>query len=349
MILYNIVGDNMVKEIKIDFLHEALSLMGKILTNKDEDLNVYNNYINMASDKLLDTFSRYFDFKEKVLKEVEVINPNISPYFEDFIYREPFILNFYQYQKSHQYARISDAVQNFFIENLQEFTNQEIKSLDLETFISLINSLDLKDNEKLRVINFYIKGPEIYETIINAALKIEKIIKKYYYLVEGDINKLIDYLQTIDLETKINDVIKFKYFQNTDFSVCVSVMNFNSLFLQRYENSLNVYLGYLVFTLKDIKELKALEDKKVLNILKAISEPTRFKILRLLKNKEMYVQEIANEIELTSATLVHHLELLLNESLIEIVDNNLDKKRIFYKINNNTINEFTKLLGELLK
>lgn len=349
MILYNIVGDNMVKEIKIDFLHEALSLMGKILTSKDEDLNVYNNYVSMASDKLLDTFSRYFDFKEKVLKEVEVINPNISPYFEDFIYREPLIINFYHYQKMRHHDNLNDAVQYFFIDNLQEFTNQEIKELNLESFISLINSLDLKDNEKLRVINFYVKGPEIYEAVMNEALKIEKIIKKYYYLVEGDIKKLIDYLHTIDLEAKINEVIKFKYFHNTDFSVSVSVFNFNSLYMQRHEDSLNVNLGYLIFTLKDIKELNTFEDKKVLNILKAISEPTRFKILRLLKNKAMYVQEIANEIELTSATLVHHLEQLLNESLIEIVDNNLDKKRIFYKINNNTINEFTKLLGELLK
>ena len=341
----------MEQKFKVDFLYEALAIMHKMTLENDKDKDLYQNFCSYSNkdENLSGIFKRYFNFKEVIKKYVRPINDELKPYFGEFIYQTPFIINFYRFLQSQQSDNIKSVINEFFIDHLRELTNQTIDTLDLKNFLPLINSIDLKDHEKLMVINFYINGEEIYNSIINEAKIIEQVISKNYYLNKEDIDNFISYLQSIDLNAKLNEVLKFNMFKNDKYVITVSIFYYNQLFLNKENDYLYVYLGYLVYVLNDIKELNNYEDKRILSILKIISEPSRFKIIMLLKNREMYVREIAKEVGLTSATLVHHLEILLSENLIEIVENNNDKKRIFYKVNTSTINHFIKILGETLK
>lgn len=58
----------------------------------------------------------------------------------------------------------------------------------------------------------------------------------------------------------------------------------------------------------------------------------------------MFVQELAKELKLTTPTLIHHMELLLNANLIDVYMNKEDKKRVFYKLNNERLQELLDML-----
>ena len=349
--LYNYLGDKMIKKIQVDYLYEAFALIDKLMPGKDQDEELYNNYssFNIKNNSLGSLFTNYFTFKKAIIEQVGTINPEINPYFDVFIYQTPFIINFYRYKQTHFDDDLKKCINGFFIDTLQELTNQAIDALDLAKFITLINSLELKDNEKLMVIDFFMNGEAIYHLVMKEATRVEKIIKVNYHLIKNDIDNFHQQIDNINLIASLNELLQFDYFKSDDFLINISIFYYNQLLLNKEEDNLHIYLGYLIFILKDLKELNTLEDKRILSILKVISEPTRYKIIKLLKTKEMYVQEIANELGLTSATLVHHLEILLNERLIEFVENNYDKKKIFYKVNSNSINQFIKILGETLK
>ncbi len=64
--------------------------------------------------------------------------------------------------------------------------------------------------------------------------------------------------------------------------------------------------------------------------LKAIMDPTRRKILELLKENKKTAGDIANEFSLTQATISYHLSILKNADLI--IETKY-KKYIYYEIN----------------
>ena len=71
-------------------------------------------------------------------------------------------------------------------------------------------------------------------------------------------------------------------------------------------------------------------------ILKALADPTRIKILRLLKNRAMCTCEIMEALTLTEPNASHHLNLLERN---EIVKSQRMGKWIFYKLQRSTIRE----------
>jgi DNA-binding transcriptional ArsR family regulator len=68
----------------------------------------------------------------------------------------------------------------------------------------------------------------------------------------------------------------------------------------------------------------------MVQIFKVLSDPTRFKAFQLLMNQSMYVQELARAVEVTPATLIHHIDQLMNAGLIRLSARQEDQKRIYY-------------------
>lgn len=75
----------------------------------------------------------------------------------------------------------------------------------------------------------------------------------------------------------------------------------------------------------------------------ALSEPNRQKIIDILKKREMPVSEIAGELNITLATLSHHLDILKRADLIS---GRREGQQIFYSLNLSIIEELT---GDIIK
>lgn len=90
-----------------------------------------------------------------------------------------------------------------------------------------------------------------------------------------------------------------------------------------------LFLGLLFQPLNRLKQKAARLQDVVLGQLKAISDPTRFEILRLLAERTRYTKELAEHLNLTSSTLSHHMALLMGEDLVDI---RLKGRRSYYSL-----------------
>lgn len=111
-----------------------------------------------------------------------------------------------------------------------------------------------------------------------------------------------------------------------------SAVNYNGLHLrisidQRLRRDLA--LGILFQPLVSLQQQAARQQDIFLEQLKAISDPTRFEILYLLSDRSYYTKELADQLNLTSSTLSHHMSLLMREDL---VDYTLKGRRSYYSV-----------------
>lgn len=81
-------------------------------------------------------------------------------------------------------------------------------------------------------------------------------------------------------------------------------------------------------------------------ICKAISHPTRLKILHLLRDKELSVSELSNKLDLDQSNVSQHLRILRSTNLVESRKEGLN---VYYKIYNKKISEACDLIRNVLK
>lgn len=76
--------------------------------------------------------------------------------------------------------------------------------------------------------------------------------------------------------------------------------------------------------------------KEFLDIAKILADETKFEILKFCLNTKRYGTEIANHLNVTGATISHHMNLLSNAKLVTIT---LHKNRVYYQTNPNALNQ----------
>ena len=77
----------------------------------------------------------------------------------------------------------------------------------------------------------------------------------------------------------------------------------------------------------------------------ALSEPNRQKIISLLKKREMSVSEIAGNLDITMATLSHHLDILKRADL---VSGRREGRQILYSLNLSVLEDISEKMIKFL-
>lgn len=72
-----------------------------------------------------------------------------------------------------------------------------------------------------------------------------------------------------------------------------------------------------------------MEYQKLSNLFKHFADPTRLRILSLLENGELSVEELVEKLQMTQSAVSHQLATLRQT---EIVKNRREGKRIFYSL-----------------
>ncbi|OQY91928.1 MAG: transcriptional regulator [Sphingobacteriales bacterium UTBCD1] len=76
-------------------------------------------------------------------------------------------------------------------------------------------------------------------------------------------------------------------------------------------------------------------------VFKALNDPTRRKILELLKEKDMTAGEIAERFQISWPSISHHLDLLKQANLVMTEK---EGQYIFYSLNTTVVDEIMKWL-----
>lgn len=80
------------------------------------------------------------------------------------------------------------------------------------------------------------------------------------------------------------------------------------------------------------------------DVWKALSDPTRRKILALLKDKDMNAGEIANEFNMTKPSISNHLNILKQADL---VDAEKQGQNVIYSLKTSVLEEILNVLSNL--
>ena len=83
-----------------------------------------------------------------------------------------------------------------------------------------------------------------------------------------------------------------------------------------------------------------------LEILKALSEPTRLKIIDMLSCGEMCACHILDGLSITQSTLSHHMKVLMECGL---VSGRKDATWMYYTIRTERVEQFQRFIGELTR
>lgn len=78
----------------------------------------------------------------------------------------------------------------------------------------------------------------------------------------------------------------------------------------------------------------------------ALADPNRQKIIKCLKKSELPVSEIAKNLNITLATLSHHLDILRRAGL---VSSRREGRQIFYELNLSVTEEVVEALAKMFK
>ena len=96
------------------------------------------------------------------------------------------------------------------------------------------------------------------------------------------------------------------------------------------------YVGVLFEPLKEITQTSTLEDK-LCRTLRTIGDLRKFEILKLLAESPKYGQQLAALLDLSTATISHHMSLLMESGFVEI---KRDANRIYYALNKKRLRDF---------
>jgi ArsR family transcriptional regulator len=96
----------------------------------------------------------------------------------------------------------------------------------------------------------------------------------------------------------------------------------------------------------EYNHMKAVSILSLINILKALSDETRMRILNILKDGDLCVCEIEVILDINQSNASRHLNKLTNA---KILDYYKVAKYVYYKINDNTLNEYEFIKGIIEK
>ena len=198
-----------------------------------------------------------------------------------------------------------------------------------------VSNLEFKEEEKWRLYMF-LREPEKYrEEFVNFLKEYKPEFDKIYEKLTKEREKF-----TLDIKDSVNKngeefLAKYSYFisfKGVERVIIVPMMyNCYSISFGFYDDD-TVYLGIGYRFDKDIIPLKYNENNEegILSIIKNLSDGSRYRILKILSREEGYGMDLARKLNLTTATISHHMSNLHLSNMVTIEK---QENKVFYKLN----------------
>ena len=334
---------------EIDFKRETINFFYKIYSDEDIDTKYKDEYIKSGApiDDIKHLFINYYELKDKFAKEA-LIPKDLIPFFKIGINNISFLSKLYfKYINTSKLPYIT-FLNRFFEIDLQ-LKDDYSNNLEFKDILAIVNSLDIEDQDKLSLINFYTGGEELFNKILECIYEASKIVEKYYYIVKPEVEELLDELHnTNTLEDTLRAYIEDLNF-NSELEISISIADYSYISHSVIENKNRyIYLGYLALKLSNIIRNYENDEESALSKLKSLSDPTRYKILKILSKKQAYGSEIAGILGLSAATINHHLNILVNNKLLKIYFEDDDNKKVYYDVNKQVLSHVLNTIGSNL-
>ena len=285
------------------------------------------------------------------LKRAGLIKKELEDIMSNFELTNPYLYHFFKNTKTNLASCLLNSFNNIFemetpdfknslLKKLAAFKTLKIKSVELGNRLNIVPGeenylldellkLKIDDHDLLMLIKA-LNNPEPYLDMIFkdiACLKepLEKIYQKL-----GSQNYL-DYFNAERLKAILNDLnIGYSGEVCVFFSLC-HFSDMNIILRDDYEDMpLSICVG-LALDLGSINNYHFLDDDlntRLENFIKVINDPSKLKIIELLKEEDMYGAELAQKLNLKTSTISYHIDALMNSGIIKA---RREDKRIYYE------------------
>ncbi|MGK9267388.1 metalloregulator ArsR/SmtB family transcription factor [Bacillus inaquosorum] len=299
-----------------------------------------NFFIEYCNEMNLNLEKEYYQLLEE-LKKINNLNEEyLNFYFGSFCeYKD--VVNANVFCLATSFFKVSDIYDKNFsevIDFLLNYSDKEVQTniiqsllylngqsdrTDIDGYLdnidktfSLLNELKIK-NEFKWIIFKVLKSPKKYiELFCEKLLSINDRLNHALTILIPFRDIWIDQLKNINDEFPkfIIETIKGKEYLNCSYiNIYPTLIPYTATISKKLDE---IYLG-LGYKVDQLFKNEKIDVDQVVNLLKLISDKSKFKILILLKNKKLYANEIAEELNLTNATISHHMRVLTIQGLVQ--------------------------------
>lgn len=284
--------------------------------------------------------------EKKILMIQKNMKHNVKPYFETILNKTTLahilLISFYDYQ-SNQLKDAKETIQkNFHEYSLNEFPEFMIEMYGMVfeendkrvALTETLKNIEMKDQERFMILSAFMNYDAIVEEIFNFFETIVELV------CNEDLTSFIQYWKEKDTVQKISqlwekaglDLVK----ENNLF--IVPTTSDPLLFsLRAKDENQTVLLIIGINTTLDFLDEKVLHIVETDRILKLLSDPSKYAILKLIKDQSYYGAEIAKIMNLKTSTISYHLNACIEAKLVHVrkVEN-----KIYFELNHQTIQSF---------
>lgn len=245
---------------------------------------------------------------------------------------------------------VDRLIENYIQEKINsiEAADKKIEINSLSSLVSLLEPIDMPDKEKMFYISLYLNRYEFIREMLEFSKEAEPILKENFYLIQDEYNKSVtEFNKYESIESLIEKMITLRLNIEAERKVVYTIFPFSSINIRHHNGEMFITIGIYMHYFKKWMDEKGFQGAELVSSLKALADPTRLSILNKISIRPMYIQELAEELNLTSATISHHINILLRAQLVNIIVESDSAKKIYYEINRDKLIEIARTIEHL--
>lgn len=332
--------DDLLKKIELDC--EEYSIFYRTMLENTTSILEKN-----ASIKNLLLIGKEIYLEGLFLDMVSYINPtSFRDLDKDQFLKALYMALLYKNQKIQMSGDIDDENLHGYLEKIKT------DKYDAGFYNEAVLDTNLTNEDKLSLIEFFNNYDQGFESYRKLALDVEKIYKKEFTLIEDFYQKTLDEIDLAKFNKNIKALInleEWSYRKEEDLHFYLSPIGYGSMsFILTHDldNEIKVFTGLIFEKSKDIIEEKKDFRSLTINQMKALGEDNRYKIIELLANKSMYLKELSDATKLTSATVSHHMDMLMTNQLVYVSN---EGRKVYYHLNKESFKRLAVSIGGLVE
>lgn len=324
---------------------------GKTKTEMEAMFQPYLNYRKAVLPEILEIFSHYDELKRYLITEDEkkydlLMVVTMATLEKDQLGKlDAKIILDQSYQK--QCLAIVLAVLLEVEVDLDD--SAKLKEYQNPAYIiRRMESLEISDEIKLKYMDLLLNMDSFIQVYYKMMEEMIPCLQKYFYLIEEGFKQRIEEINSPKFVECMQDGssgITFEFKEEDTYKVGINIFQYNSLtcadMTGGIKNFVLVHVGmYFQELVMEKKRKNLITDSELSTICKVLGDPNRYKMLQLFLSKEkIYLQELAKEIGVTPATASHHLTLLMEAELINVLVK--EKNVVYYEANRERLQQLS--------
>lgn len=218
--------------------------------------------------------------------------------------------------------------------------------------ITYLMSMDISMEEKWKLQEFFVNHKTHFDKALSLLATAIEVLMQYANELNELAKEFYIYWSNVFRDTTPESYIIEKLHLNIDSNPLGSILspsiiapNTSSLHFDLDDNGVykiqtNIIMGILfgdefAFNMPEPTDNPSF-DSHVLQVLKLLSDKSKFEILTYIRDKKAYGSELAKHLNLTTATISHHMSALFEANLITIEK---EDNRVYYRANRKMIEE----------